>query len=865
LMKKRVQYTKRDKKGLICELILPILMVIFGILIAKSTAPGDVEALVLSDNMYDYVFQMNYNEIVPADGAAIDPDFLANLNTNDLNPNPVAANTLATFDAQMVADQGPGLTSPINVFGVLMNTYDEATNNYEYTAFLDTRAQEGSAYAMNKINNAILRAATGNSQLTITTIVAPFEKTSGAKAIDDVFSGVVYAFVFGIALSLIPASLITYIVKEREFNAKHQQIVSGVSITAYWFSNFFVDIVKYMITAVICALMAIALDAAALIDGDKLGALWLVFILYGFAIIPFVYLTAFLFRNYGTAQITAFFFNFCTGFILGLIISLLRLFDGTRGAGDALIWIFRPLPSFSMASGFFNLANRDIYTIASDRSTPLSAYNLIMTGGDILFLGLGAIFYTIMIFVVESLKNKQGLNTAFSKETSVPYKAKKMDGDVEREMREVEESDNSTYAIKVDKLRKVYPVSKGKFKVAVDQLSFGVKNGDCFALLGVNGAGKTTTFKILSGDYVQTSGKAYINSYEIPVHLKEAQRNIGYCPQFDSILELLTAKEHLYLYAAIKGIPKSLRGRMVEKQLVEMNLKQYENIPAGTYSGGNKRKLSVAIAMIGNPAVVFLDEPSTGMDPEARRFMWNVISRISRERKKSSIILTTHSMEEAEALATKMGIMVDGNLKCIGTSQHIKNKFGGGYEIEVKLELPKKEEVDSVIDGLEAQYQGDINESQVDAVLEKLDADGALKKEIKGEGTGSAIYYDLQKKKKISARLLIEWIMIEKCGLNLQNFFRENFGEISIIEHFESFYRFKAPNQMTVGNFFGLLENNKSQLNIQQYSIKQGSIEQIFNHFAAEEEHTAAVGNAAEIESVHPLSNNLPESSQRQP
>ncbi|RYZ79463.1 MAG: ATP-binding cassette domain-containing protein, partial [Proteobacteria bacterium] len=97
-----------------------------------------------------------------------------------------------------------------------------------------------------------------------------------------------------------------------------------------------------------------------------------------------------------------------------------------------------------------------------------------------------------------------------------------------------------------------------------------------------------------------------------------------------------------------------------EKHLVEMNLKQYENIPAGTYSGGNKRKLSVAIAMIGNPAVVFLDEPSTGMDPEARRFMWNVISRISRERKQSSIILTTHSMEEAEALATKMGIMVGG-------------------------------------------------------------------------------------------------------------------------------------------------------------------------------------------------------------
>lgn len=98
-----------------------------------------------------------------------------------------------------------------------------------------------------------------------------------------------------------------------------------------------------------------------------------------------------------------------------------------------------------------------------------------------------------------------------------------------------------------------------------------------------------------------------------------------------------------------------------------MDLLRFENILSSKLSGGNKRKLSVSIAMIGNPPIVFLDEPSTGMDPEARRFMWDVISRISTERKRSSIILTTHSMEEAEALSTKIGIMVDGELKCLGS------------------------------------------------------------------------------------------------------------------------------------------------------------------------------------------------------
>src|SRR5438128_435856 len=102
----------------------------------------------------------------------------------------------------------------------------------------------------------------------------------------------------------------------------------------------------------------------------------------------------------------------------------------------------------------------------------------------------------------------------YCREKSIKYQPKELDDDVEREMHEIEKSDNKTYSIKVDKLRKVYALGGSQHKVAVDQLSFGVKNGECFALLGVNGAGKTTTFKILSGDYIQTSGNAYINGYE---------------------------------------------------------------------------------------------------------------------------------------------------------------------------------------------------------------------------------------------------------------------------------------------------------------------------------------------------------------
>lgn len=128
-----------------------------------------------------------------------------------------------------------------------------------------------------------------------------------------------------------------------------------------------------------------------------------------------------------------------------------------------------------------------------------------------------------------------------------------------------------------------------------------------------------------------------------------------------------------------------------------MNLGEHVTKLSGSLSGGNKRKLSVAIAMIGNPPIVFLDEPSAGMDPKARRFMWEIIAKISTERKNSAVILTTHSMEEAEALSTGMGIMVKGQYKCFGTKQHIKNKFGTGYEVEVRIKQTTDEEKDEVL------------------------------------------------------------------------------------------------------------------------------------------------------------------------
>uniref|UniRef100_A0A4W4GCC2 ABC transporter domain-containing protein n=1 Tax=Electrophorus electricus TaxID=8005 RepID=A0A4W4GCC2_ELEEL len=209
----------------------------------------------------------------------------------------------------------------------------------------------------------------------------------------------------------------------------------------------------------------------------------------------------------------------------------------------------------------------------------------------------------------------------------------------------------------------------------------------CFGFLGVNGAGKTTTFKMLTGDTHVTSGEATVAGHSILTNMLDVHQNMGYCPQFDAIDELLTGRENLYLYARLRGVPESEISRVVEWGIQKLGLSEYADWCSGTYSGGNKRKLSTAIAMIGGPLLLLLDEPTTGMDPRSRRFLWNAIMSIIRDGR--AVVLTSHSMEECEALCTRLAIMVNGTFKCLGTVQHLKYKFGDGYVVTMKIRAAK--------------------------------------------------------------------------------------------------------------------------------------------------------------------------------
>jgi ATP-binding cassette subfamily A (ABC1) protein 3 len=188
-------------------------------------------------------------------------------------------------------------------------------------------------------------------------------------------------------------------------------------------------------------------------------------------------------------------------------------------------------------------------------------------------------------------------------------------------------------------------------------------------------------------------GDVYIDSMHVHSHLQSVRQKFGDCAQHDALFEELTVHEHLKFYAAVKGIPREITAKEIDSVVKILGLTAFVNSRGGRLSDGKKRKLSLAMAAIRRPAVLFLDESSSGMDPLSKRFMW-IIKRLAYARR--TIILTTHSMEETEAVSDRVGIMMAGQFKCLGTLQEIKSVFGKGFEMAVHATPPTISHINSI-------------------------------------------------------------------------------------------------------------------------------------------------------------------------
>eukprot|EP01029_Cantina_marsupialis_P023808 TRINITY_DN5_c0_g1_i2.p1 TRINITY_DN5_c0_g1~~TRINITY_DN5_c0_g1_i2.p1 ORF type:complete len:1881 (-),score=659.99 TRINITY_DN5_c0_g1_i2:186-5828(-) len=228
-------------------------------------------------------------------------------------------------------------------------------------------------------------------------------------------------------------------------------------------------------------------------------------------------------------------------------------------------------------------------------------------------------------------------------------------------------------------------LSKGfKGIQAVKELSLNMKMGETFCLLGHNGAGKTTTINVLTGVHKPTFGHAFVLGHSVQDEIGSIQRLMGICPQHDILFEELSGADHIKFWARFKGMDRSKLKAEVERSLTSVSLFADAKQAAGKYSGGMQRRLSVAISTLGSPGVIFLDEPTTGMDPLTRRKVWGTINDL---KKNAVVVLTTHSMEEADALGDNIAIMANGSLRAVGSSLFLKDKFGQGSQVNLITDM----------------------------------------------------------------------------------------------------------------------------------------------------------------------------------
>ncbi|MDI9508974.1 MAG: ABC transporter ATP-binding protein [Bacillota bacterium] len=241
-------------------------------------------------------------------------------------------------------------------------------------------------------------------------------------------------------------------------------------------------------------------------------------------------------------------------------------------------------------------------------------------------------------------------------------------------------------AIETTKLTK-----KFQTKTAVNSLNLSIKQGELFALLGVNGAGKTTTIKMLTCLISPTSGDAALHGHSIISNPHGVKEKINVSPQETAVARNLSVKENLELIARIYGFDKKATAIKVKEMMTTFSLTEVSKDKAKTLSGGMQRRLSIAMALITDPKILFLDEPTQGLDVISRRELWTVIEKL---KGKITIILTTHYMEEAEALSDRIGIMSAGKLKATGTASELMRKSNTKTLEEAFVSLATKEEVE---------------------------------------------------------------------------------------------------------------------------------------------------------------------------
>ncbi|KAF3437769.1 hypothetical protein FNV43_RR20525 [Rhamnella rubrinervis] len=523
----------------------------------------------------------------------------------------------------------------------------------------------------------------------------------------DIGSLIGSLFFVWIVLLLFPV-ILTSLVYEKQQRLRIMMKMHGLGDGPYWLIYY----VYFLCISSMYMLFVIIFGSVVGLSIFKLNAYSIQFVFYFMYLnlqISFGFLVAAFFSNVKTASVVGYIYVFGTGFLGFVFKSFLQDSSFPRG----WIIVMELYPGFSLFRGLYEF----IEYADSDGGMRWDHYFFSENGmKEVLVLMFLEWFFVLYVALVvdhvvssgsgvrsslffflnsqkKSVVSTQSLNL-IRKESKPLSPMEKADIIQEREKVEhLLQEPNQNYAIICNNLRKVYPPrDESPSKVAVRGLFLALPQGECFGMLGPNGAGKTSFISMMIGLTKPTDGTAFVHGLDIRTSMNGIYMNMG------PTLGNLNRKRTLTILWQNQEPQRSCINT-IDESLKSLNLFDggTADKQAWQYSGGMKRRLSVAISLIGDPKVVYMDEPSTGLDPASRNSLWKVVKRAKQDR---AIILTTHSMEEADILCDRLGFFVDGSLQCIGNPKELKARYGGSYVFTISTSSEHEEEVESLVQNL---------------------------------------------------------------------------------------------------------------------------------------------------------------------
>ena len=579
---------------------------------------------------------------------------------------------------------------------------------------------------------------------------------------------------FGLAMSVYPAFFALYPTLERLRNVRQLHYSNGVRSVCLWSAYLTFDFTIVIATSALTIIIFRGVSDA----WYHAGYLFVVLFLYGIASTLLSYVISLFSRS----QLAA--FAFAAGgqavmFLLYFLAYLSVLTYSPTNKVDSYLLVTHftiglITPAGNLIRALFVALN--VFSVICE-GDQVASYpgKITLYGGPILYLvGQSFFLFGVLLWwdsgsIWARIRPKQ-----YKSEDTEEVDA--LDDDIAAEIKRVSAAPDD--GLRVQHITKAYGSN-----IAVQDITFGVKRGEVFALLGPNGAGKSTTISLIRGDILpsHTSGEIYVEDIPIGKRRADARRHLGVCPQVDAC-DQMTVLEHLRFYARVRGVDDVEHN--VHEVIRAVGLEPFQHRMAFALSGGNKRKLCLAIALMGNPSVLLLDEPSSGMDVCAKRVMWKTLASVVPGR---SLVLTTHSMEEADALADRAGIM-GKKMLALGTSEGLRRRFSDRYFLHLIMKTAPHSSEDEV-----AKVKGWITSNLEGAVVEDKTFHGQLRFSVPAN------------------RSTVEEV-------------RSAGSSTDIIQSAND----RDANRSGIGALFTMLETHKTELGFEYFSVSQTTLDQVF-------------------------------------